>query len=304
MQKDLVSIIIPCYNGEQYIDRCFNALINQTYKNLEVIAVNDGSTDNTSQILNKYVDIFKENKIIFKIINQENMGQAAAVNKALKQVNGEFLVWQDCDDYYENDAIESLKNYLEQNINTDFVRGESVSRDSENLNIVLSKGKSKYPNSTKIFDFYVFETDAYMYPGIFMVRMDFFDKCIKNREIYTSRAGQNWQLILPLAYYGNCGYLNKVVYNYIIINKSHSHSVKSMKDLLKRCDEHKDILFHVLDSLDMSKSYLNVYKRKIKFKYLKRKVKIVISKTTKSLLRESDYKKIKKILKNNKKRPK
>ena len=288
MQKGLVSIIIPCYNGEQYIDRCFKALINQTYKNLEVIAVNDGSTDNTSQILNKYIDIFKDNKIIFKIINQENMGQAGAVNNALKQVCGEFLVWQDCDDYYENDAIESLKNYLEQNTDTDFVRGESVSRDSEDLNVILYKGKSKYPNSRKIFDFYVFETDSYMYPGIFMVRMESFDKCVKNREIYTSRAGQNWQLILPLAYYGKCGYLNKVVYNYVIINESHSHSVNKMKDLLKRCNEHKDILFHVLNSIDMPKRELKNYKKKIEIKYLKRKVRIILSKAKSFLLRRKN----------------
>ena len=288
MQKGLVSIIIPCYNGEQYIDRCFKALINQTYKNLEVIAVNDGSTDNTSQILNKYIDIFKDNKIIFKIINQENMGQAGAVNNALKQVCGEFLVWQDCDDYYENDAIESLKNYLEQNTDTDFVRGESVSRDSEDLNVILYKGKSKYPNSRKIFDFYVFETDSYMYPGIFMVRMESFDKCVKNRDIYTSRAGQNWQLILPLAYYGKCGYLNKIVYNYVIINESHSHSVNKMKDLLKRCNEHKDILFHVLNSIDMPKRELKNYKKKIEIKYLKRKVRIIISKAKSFLLRRKN----------------
>ena len=288
MQKGLVSIIIQCYNGEQYIDRCFKALINQTYKNLEVIAVNDGSTDNTSQILNKYIDIFKDNKIIFKIINQENMGQAGAVNNALKQVCGEFLVWQDCDDYYENDAIESLKNYLEQNTDTDFVRGESVSRDSEDLNVILYKGKSKYPNSRKIFDFYVFETDSYMYPGIFMVRMESFDKCVKNREIYTSRAGQNWQLILPLAYYGKCGYLNKVVYNYVIINESHSHSVNKMKDLLKRCNEHKDILFHVLNCIDMPMRELKNYKKKIEIKYLKRKVRIILSKAKSFLLRRKN----------------
>ena len=287
MQKGLVSVIIPCYNGENYLDRCLTALINQTYKNLEVIIVNDGSVDNSLQILNKYVKIFKKNNIIFKIINQKNMGQAAAVNNALKQVNGEFLVWQDCDDYYENDAIESLKNYLEKNTKMDFVRGESLSRDSKNLNKILFKGQSKYPNSTKIFDYYVFETDSYMYPGIFMVRMSFFDKCIKNREIYTSRAGQNWQLILPLAYYGNCGYLKKIVYNYIIINESHSHSVKSMKNLLKRCDDHQDILFHVLSSLDMPKKELEYYKKKIKIKYLKRKMKIVLSKTKRILLRKN-----------------
>lgn len=288
MQKDLISIIIPCYNGEKYLDRCFNALLNQTYNKMEVIIVDDGSIDKTGQIIKKYSILFSNRDITLKNITQENMGQAAAVNNALRYVNGEFLVWQDCDDYFEYDALENMKKYLDDNKNMDFVRGESLSRDDKDLSKIINHGKSKFPEITKIFDFYVFETDSYMYPGIFMVKMEFFDRCIKNRKIYTSRAGQNWQLILPLAYYGNCGYLNKVVYNYVLIDNSHSHFVKKTKDLLKRCEEHKDILFHILDSLQMPKEDLKKYKTKIRIKYIKKKIRIILSKFKKFLLRRKN----------------
>lgn len=284
MKNGLISIIIPCYNGEEYLDRCFKALLKQTYNSIEIIVVDDGSIDKTAKIIEKYVILFENKNITLKNIKQENMGQAAAVNNALKFVEGEFLVWQDCDDYYEYDALKNMKTYLDNNKDMDFVRGESLSRDNKDLGKIINHGRSKYPSITKIFDFYVFETDSYMYPGVFMVRMSFFDKCIKNREIYISRAGQNWQLILPLAYYGNCGYLNKVVYNYVVIDESHSHSVKKTKDLFKRCDEHEDILFHVLDTLQMPKKNLKKYKIKIKIKYIKKKIRIILSKIKKFIL--------------------
>lgn len=278
MEKGLISVIIPCYNGEKYLNKCFEALLVQTYKNFEVIIVNDGSNDKSSEIIDRYADIFFKSNIKVKKIEQSNAGQAAAVNNALKYVNGEFLVWQDCDDYYEKDAFESMKKYLELNEDMDFVRARSVYRDEEDLNEILSEGKSKYPNEKNIFDFYIFETDSYSYVGIFMTRMKYFDLCIKDREIYTSRAGQNWQLILPLAYNGKCGYLDKVVYNYRVVSNSHSHSVKKMSELIKRCDDHKDILFHVLASIELSNKERTQYRIKINIKYIKRKIRIVLSK--------------------------
>lgn len=277
MKKDVVSIVIPIYNGEKYLKDCFEHLLKQTYRKLEVIVVDDGSTDGTKQQLIKYKKTFEDNNIEFIFLQQNNKGQAAAINNALKYVNGEFLVWQDCDDYYEENAIENLVEYLRKHKNIDFVRGESLYRDEDDLNNIIFEGKSKYPNLTKIFDLYVFETDAYNYPGIFMVRMNFFDKCIKNRTIYVSRAGQNWQLILPLAYYGKCGYLNKVVYNYRVCKNSHSHIVSTKKEKLLRCDEHKDILMHVLNELKMNSYTLFKYKIMIEIKYLKKKTRIRLS---------------------------
>ena len=171
--KDLISVVIPCYNGEKYLEKCFDSLLNQTYKKLEIIIIDDGSTDETNHIILNYKSKFKAKGYIFKNIYQENSGQAAAVNKGLKYATGEYLVWQDCDDYYENDALEALYNYLNENKDIDFVRGKSLFRDDNDLNKIIGEGNSRFPNERNIFDFYVFETDSYTFPGIFMVRMFF-----------------------------------------------------------------------------------------------------------------------------------
>lgn len=100
----LVSIIIPVYNTEKYLDRCFNSIINQTYKNLEIIFINDGSTDNSLSKLENYKNNYK-NVIV---INQENKGQSVARNIGLQKMTGEYFMFVDSDDYIHHDTIYNL----------------------------------------------------------------------------------------------------------------------------------------------------------------------------------------------------
>ena len=278
MKNGLVSIIIPCYNASKYLNKCLDSLLNQTYKNIEVIIVNDGSTDESKLIIESYIDKFSKKKKKLIIINQENAGQAVAVNNALKKVSGEYFMWQDADDWYELDAVENLVNFLKKE-NLNVARGEAFYRNDTDINTVFYHAKSITPNDYNVFDKYLYEYDCYNFSGIFICKMSHFDSCIKNREIYTSRAGQNWQLILPITYREKCGYLDKVVYNYRIVESSHSHSVKKMKDLLKRCDMHKDIIFNVLDSINrLDTTSKKKYKNKLRIKYCKKKIGIIVKK--------------------------
>lgn len=276
MKKDLVSIMIPCYNAERYVSDCLNALLNQTYNNIEIIIVNDGSTDKSKDIIKEYSNKFKEKNIKFISLYQKNAGQASAINKALKEVSGEFLMWQDADDWYQEDAIENMINYIKKE-NLNVVRGEAVYRDENDLSKIIYHAKSDSPKDNNLFNKYLYERDSYCYPGIFIVRTSHFDKCVKERKIYESRAGQNWQLILPITYKEKAGYLNKVVYNYRVVSNSHYHSVKTKKNLIKRCDEHIDILFNVINSIEMSEREEKEIKKKLKIKYLKKKIKILCS---------------------------
>lgn len=100
----LVSIIVPVYNAEQYIKKCIYSIINQTYNNLEVILVDDGSTDSSSVIC----DCFSEKYANIKVIHKSNGGTADARNKGLDVIKGEYVTFIDCDDYYEPEAIELL----------------------------------------------------------------------------------------------------------------------------------------------------------------------------------------------------
>src|SRR2546428_1497219 len=96
-----VSIIIPVYNAEKYLDKCINSAINQTYPDIEIIAVNDGSTDRSLDILKKYSD-----KI--KIISKENGGLASARNAGFKGARGEWIKPLDADDILYPNAVEEL----------------------------------------------------------------------------------------------------------------------------------------------------------------------------------------------------
>lgn len=93
--KNKISVIIPTYNTEQYIKECINSILNQTYQNFEIIVINDGSTDNTLEVLNKIQD----ERI--KVITIENSGQGVARNMALKEATGDYIAFIDSDDFIE-----------------------------------------------------------------------------------------------------------------------------------------------------------------------------------------------------------
>ncbi len=99
-----VSIIVPVYNMEDKISRCLDSLINQTYKNIEIIVVNDGSTDNSLSIIKKYAQ--KDSRIT--LINQKNKGISAARNIALKKATGDYITFVDSDDFACLNMIEKL----------------------------------------------------------------------------------------------------------------------------------------------------------------------------------------------------
>ncbi len=108
----LVSIISPCWNGEKYIARMLESIMKQTYKNIELICINDGSTDKTEEIIHSYERKFSNHGMTLKCYTQENQGQAAALNYGLKMIQGEFLSWIDCDDFLAPDSVEKKLKLL------------------------------------------------------------------------------------------------------------------------------------------------------------------------------------------------
>lgn len=106
--KDLISVIVPIYNVEKYIARCLNSILLQTYTNLQIILINDGSTDKSAEICNEYIK--KDSRIEY--IYQENAGLACARNKGLEHVRGEYIVFIDSDDYVAYDYVEKLHCWI------------------------------------------------------------------------------------------------------------------------------------------------------------------------------------------------
>lgn len=108
--KPEISIIIPVYNVEHYLDRCINSVLNQSFKNFELILINDGSTDNSLNICSKYADIDKR----VRLISQINKGQGAARNTGLKYAKGNYICFIDSDDFIEKNYLSTLFNNIEK----------------------------------------------------------------------------------------------------------------------------------------------------------------------------------------------
>lgn len=117
LQEDLVSIIVPIYNKEKYLDRCLESILTQTYSNLEVILVNDGSLDDSLPICEKY----QQSDSRIKIINQENSGVSSARNRGILESTGSYIAFIDADDFIESKMIEELMTCIKK-YHVDFVQ--------------------------------------------------------------------------------------------------------------------------------------------------------------------------------------
>ena len=145
-----VSIIIPIYNMEKYLEECLDTAIGQTLKDIEIICVNDGSQDNSLSIIKKYMAI--DDRIV--LIDQENLGVATARNNAMNIATGEFICFMDPDDWYpESDILETLY----------------ITAKEHNVNICGGSFSEYYPNGDVITDFkwekskYKFDKDMLMF---------------------------------------------------------------------------------------------------------------------------------------------
>lgn len=105
-----VSVIIPIYNVEKYLPKCLDSIVGQTYKNLEIICVNDGSPDNSIDILNSYAA--KDSRIV--ILNKENGGVSSSRNAGIRIATGEYIVFVDSDDWLDTDTIQSAVSSMEK----------------------------------------------------------------------------------------------------------------------------------------------------------------------------------------------
>lgn len=128
MKIEKISIIIPIYNVEKYLEKCLNSIINQTYKNLEIILIDDGSTDKSSTICDEYCE--KDKRI--KVIHKKNEGVSTARNEGLKASTGKYIIFIDPDDYVANNHIEILyKCMIDKNV--DLVISNAIDVNEEGI---------------------------------------------------------------------------------------------------------------------------------------------------------------------------
>lgn len=135
MDNKLVSIVVPIYNIEKYLHRCVDSILRQTYKNIEIILVDDGSPDYCGTICDTYAQIDQR----IKVIHKKNGGLSDARNAGIKIATGEYLLFVDSDDWIADNAIESLLNAFEKYTEVDIVAGSSVDVHEANGELIETK---------------------------------------------------------------------------------------------------------------------------------------------------------------------
>lgn len=139
----MISVIIPAYNSEPFIEDCINSLVNQSYDNYEVIVVNDGSTDFTEMKVNSYVEKYEN----INLVTQTNQGVSAARNTGIDKAKGDYILFLDADDCLDNYMLEELVSSIEEN-DSDLVCCEILDQNSSEIaRKLFSSNESFYCNT-------------------------------------------------------------------------------------------------------------------------------------------------------------
>jgi glycosyltransferase involved in cell wall biosynthesis len=246
---NLVSIIIPCYNGSFVINQSIESVYIQDYQNIELIVVDDGSTDSSKEIIASWESRFAEKGSVLKYVYQENRGLGGAIDTGLKHITGQYLTLLDADDYYLPGSVSKKAKYLDEHSECVGVRSNGWMVRGEQKELFITSDEEK--SITNLFDGLLFgKTNNWA--GSYMIRTDVLFACYPDRNIYPSRFGQNMQILLPVAYGREFGYIDEPLMAYVLHEDSHSQARSPEEQYQK--DEanqqgYRDIYLHMLDMI-------------------------------------------------------
>lgn len=223
-----VTIITACYNGERFIDAYVNSVLSQTYQNMEVLFVNDGSIDSSGEKIKAYIPKFHESGVDFIYFEQENKGQASATNVAFQYMRGEYFMLHDIDDFMEPECIEKRVLFLEEHQNCGCVYSriwrQYEGGDRSEYGLLIHTEAENW-----IFDKLV-QKQQPLLPIAFLFRTAVFDEVYPEREIYDKCSMQDVQVILPITYVAKAGFINEFLATYLMHADSHSSLTGAYKD--------------------------------------------------------------------------
>lgn len=197
----LVSVYIPSYNHEKYVSDSIKSVLNQTYKNIELIVIDDGSKDNSVSIIKNLAD-----KYGFKFIHRPNKGLCATINQAINLANGKYICGCASDDVLRLDSIEKRVEFMEKNPNYAMVYGEAIYLRDDDKQIYITKNAKK---SGFIFDD-LFRSN-FIPAGSVMVRKEVFESIGKYDE---NLKIEDYDMWLRIADKFQIGYINEILYYY------------------------------------------------------------------------------------------
>ena len=269
------SIIVPVYNVEKYIKKCLDSIFNQSFKDFEVIVVNDGTKDNSMDIVKNY-DVI--------VINQKNQGLSEARNNGVKKAKGDYLIFVDSDDYIEKDLLKNINNSLSNNPDVVRYQVKDIIEDKE-----IEYNEKEFTGLDGAEAFKAITQYHYVEPAwLYAIKRKYY---IDNK--FTFKKGtyhEDFGLTPLIVFKSNivnsinyCGYCYVQRSGSIMTNKAYDKTLKKVDDMYN----HYKYLTSEVKTINKDKTYFNSFL-----------ANSLILKITE--LNKEDYKKYKKLLKNDK----
>lgn len=226
--NELVSIIVPVYNTEKYLVKCLDSILSQSYKNIEVIIIDDGSIDNCAKIIKDYL---QKNKKI-KYFKQENQGQAVARNKGIDISSGKYIQFVDSDDYIKPFMVEKMLTILREE-NLDFINSLLSFDNGKRIKKYKEKFSCTFLDEKDIIKNFFNNKNIYISPVNKLYKKEFL---IKNKiEFPKIRAYEDSLFSLKVAYYAKrTGFIQEAFYIAFEREGSTSRSISFSKLKLQR----------------------------------------------------------------------
>lgn len=217
----LISIIIPVYNVEHYIEECLDSICGQSYHNIEILVVDDGSTDNSGNIC----DLYKEKDKRIRVYHKENGGLSSARNLGLEYAHGDYISFVDSDDFIRNDMIESLYAFMSEECC-------EIAECAFGNNCDKSVGKYKILNKHEALKEYL--SSQYFYPNVSVCNKLYKAQIIKELKFPVGKIHEDYLFqTMALNSVKNYGFVNDEMYNYRVREESITHRVFDYKDFDK-----------------------------------------------------------------------
>lgn len=277
MEKELVSILTPCYNGEKFISRLLDSILLQDYDNIEFIVVDDGSVDSSKEVIESYKKKFSDRQYNLKYIYQPNKGQAAAINKALQNAQGDFFIWPDADDYFcSSQAISKMVAAFKRLDSTyGYVRCWAQMVDDRTFHqVCISKNRV---DSENLFEAFLNGTESHAAAGTYLFRMKAFLDVNPSRRIFDKFRPQNCQLLLPMSYKYKCYTLKEPLHAIVLRSGSHSRREKDYSEQIATIDSYLTIHNQTLETMDLPIDLLQKYKLRCLNKLLIQKLDLALN---------------------------
>lgn len=213
MRNELISIVVPIYNVEKYLDKCIKSIVDQTYANLEIILVDDGSTDSSGRICDKYAE--SDERVY--VLHQKNGGRSAARNAGMDRASGDYLMFVDGDDWIDDNCLEEVYNFFGTETEMVVFRERRIYADK-----VEDNGSDKYMNflGNEPLEFYVNGYKDFQKYNSVCGKL-YRNSLIKNIRFEEGRYYEDIMFTTRVyAACRNCIYLDKAYYNYNIATDS------------------------------------------------------------------------------------